>query len=169
MKKDQVAHRPDILWDEKSLSRRRLLEAGFWTLAGAGGIATVGVAGRYLVGDSLEPKDQKWVDVGAVTDLEPGKIHRVNYSVKAKDAWRNTERQGVVYASTEDGETFVVFDATCTHLGCSVQWKEEDNHFTCPCHAGIFSREGEVLEGPPPRPLVKLETKLEEGILKALV
>ncbi len=156
-------------WDEKALSRRKLLETGFWVLAGTGTVATIAAGSLYLIGDSLEPKDQKWVEVGPVADLELGKVHRVNYGVKAKDAWLNVERQGVVYAFSEDGQTFIVLDATCTHLGCSVRWKEEDNVYACPCHAGTFSREGEVLEGPPPRPLVKLETKLEDGILKALV
>jgi Rieske Fe-S protein len=158
-----------IEWDEKALSRRKLLEAGFWLLAGTGGLATLGVSGRFLIGNSLEPKPQKWVEVGAVADLEVGKVHRVNYSVKAKDAWRDSEREGVVYAFTDDGENFTVLDAACTHLGCSVKWKEEENHFSCPCHAGHFSREGDVLDGPPPRPLAKLESKLEDGILKALV
>ncbi len=156
-------------WDQEALSRRKLLEAGFWVLAGAGGVATAGVATRFLVGDSLEPKEQKWVEVGPVADLEPGKVHRITYAVKSKDAWRNVNREGVIYALTEDGTSFTIFDATCTHLACSVHWEEDKNHFACPCHAGIFSREGEVLDGPPPRPLVKLETKLEDGILKALV
>lgn len=169
MKEDLAALEPDIPWDETALSRRKFLEAGFWVLAGAGGLGVAGVAGKFLIGNSLEPKPQKWVEVGATSDLETGKVHRVTYSVKTKDAWRSAERQGVVYALTEDGRTFTVFDATCTHLGCSVQWKEEDSHFRCPCHSGQFSREGEVLSGPPPRPLVKLETKLEDGILKALV
>jgi Rieske Fe-S protein len=169
VKEDQAALEPDIPWDEKALSRRKLLEAGFWVLAGAGGAGVAGVAGKFLIGNSLEPKPQKWVEVGAVADLETGRVHRVTYSVRAQDAWRTAERQGVVYALTEDGENFTVFDAICTHLGCSVQWKEEDNRFACPCHAGQFSREGDVLSGPPPRPLVKLETKLEDGILKALV
>lgn len=169
MKEEQAALKSDISWDEKALSRRKILETGFWIMAGAGGLGAAGVAGRYLVGDSLEPKEQKWVEVGSPEDLEPGKVHRVTYSVKAKDAWRSAERQGVIYATTDDGATFTVFDATCTHLGCSVHWEEEKNHFACPCHAGIFSRAGDVVEGPPPRPLVKLETKLEDGILKALV
>jgi Rieske Fe-S protein len=164
-----IVPKKEVVWDEKALSRRKLLETGFWIMAGAGGLGAAGVAGRYLVGDSLEPKEQKWVEVGVPADLEPGKVHRVTYSIKAKDAWRSVNREGVVYAKTEDGQNFTVFDATCTHLGCSVHWKEDENHFACPCHAGIFNREGEVVEGPPPRPLVKLETKLEDGILKALV
>lgn len=44
----------------------------------------------------------------------------------------------------------------CTHLGCVISWRAEDRLFACPCHAGFFSPDGEVIGGPPPRPLSQL-------------
>jgi Rieske Fe-S protein len=156
-------------WDEKALSRRRILEAGFWLAAGAGVVATLGASFRYLVGTSLEPRKEHWVEVGQLEDLSPGEVHRVKYSLRAKDAWRTVEKTGAVYAMSDDGETYTVLDATCTHLGCLVRWKETEFQFACPCHSASFDRQGEVLSGPPPKPLLRLETRIENGVLEALV
>lgn len=43
--------------------------------------------------------------------------------------------------------------AVCTHLGCIVQWKPEGKQLFCPCHAAVFDIYGNVISGPPPRPL----------------
>lgn len=48
---------------------------------------------------------------------------------------------------------FLALYRVCTHLGCIVPWQEEQQRFWCPCHAGVFNMKGEVLAGPPPRPM----------------
>jgi Rieske Fe-S protein len=48
---------------------------------------------------------------------------------------------------------FLAFSAICPHLSCIVNWNEMLKKFECPCHGAKFNRNGEVLEGPPPRPL----------------
>jgi cytochrome b6-f complex iron-sulfur subunit len=52
-------------------------------------------------------------------------------------------------------EGFKVFSGVCTHLGCITRWEEQKGRFYCPCHAGIFSKSGEVIGGPPPKALNK--------------
>jgi Rieske Fe-S protein len=52
-----------------------------------------------------------------------------------------------------DGQ-LVGWSAVCTHLACAVLWRSEDGHLECPCHDGVFDpATGEVVAGPPPRPL----------------
>lgn len=41
----------------------------------------------------------------------------------------------------------------CTHLGCLYKWNESDHRFECPCHNSMFSREGELINGPATRGL----------------
>ncbi len=48
---------------------------------------------------------------------------------------------------------YLALSRKCTQLGCVVSWVEADGHFFCPCHSAIFNRQGEVLSGPPPRPM----------------
>lgn len=44
---------------------------------------------------------------------------------------------------------FKALSSTCPHLGCNVHWEEANNRFFCPCHHGVFDRQGTALEGPP--------------------
>ena len=56
--------------------------------------------------------------------------------------------------------------ASCTHMGCIVQWQSSDRKFHCPCHGGLFSEYGMVDENSQVRyiyPLPRLETKVENG------
>jgi len=56
---------------------------------------------------------------------------------------------------------FLALSAVCTHLGCIVKWVDESQEFLCPCHGGRFSTEGQVLGGPPPKPLEPFTVTLE--------
>lgn len=157
-------------WDEKGLSRRNFLETSFWGLTGIVTLSVGATGARFLTGNALESPAEQWVEIGKLSDLDPSLVNRVNYSLSAKDAWRDIQMSGALFAFSDDGgDTYTVLDATCTHLGCVVQWKEADNRFVCPCHAGFFSREGEVISGPPPKPLRGLQTKIENDTLWAKI
>jgi Rieske Fe-S protein len=156
-------------WDEDALSRRRFLEFGFWAAAGAAGLSVSGTGLRFLVGNSLDPKPEQWVEIGLVADLLASQVHRAIYQVRTTDAWREVEQTGMLYAFSDDGVTYTVLDATCSHLGCNVQWREEAKQFACPCHEGRFDRAGGVISGPPPHALRQLPSKIENGVLMALV
>jgi cytochrome b6-f complex iron-sulfur subunit len=57
----------------------------------------------------------------------------------------------------EDG-TFHAYEQKCTHLSCAVYYLKGSGKIACPCHEGFFNATtGEVLAGPPPRALPKLE------------
>lgn len=49
----------------------------------------------------------------------------------------------------------------CTHTGCEVRWEPEREMYVCTCHDGLFGPDGEVLAGPPPRPLRGVEVRIE--------
>lgn len=67
----------------------------------------------------------------------------------------------------QDDGTYVGVSRVCTHLGCIIKWRPDEADFFCPCHAGIFSPTGEVLGGPPPRPLPHLRITQEGADLWA--
>jgi len=50
---------------------------------------------------------------------------------------------------------YIAFSRVCTHLGCLVKYDQERRLLICPCHAGTFDLEGNVISGPPPKPLEK--------------
>jgi isorenieratene synthase len=58
-----------------------------------------------------------------------------------------------------DRKRGVAFDLRCTHQGCPVSPRLVDDAvagFDCPCHGGRYDKDGNVLAGPPPRPLSQL-------------
>ncbi len=52
--------------------------------------------------------------------------------------------------------------AVCTHLGCIVAFNPAAETFQCPCHGGKYDRDGNVIAGPPPKPLERLDIKIED-------
>jgi cytochrome b6-f complex iron-sulfur subunit len=62
-----------------------------------------------------------------------------------------------------DGE-LRAFSAVCTHLGCIVKSEPTEHHaLYCACHGGMFDRQGEVVGGPPPRPLPRYPVEVRDG------
>ena len=59
----------------------------------------------------------------------------------------------------------VALSAVCPHLGCIVQWEKDKQDFLCPCHAGYFTPDGEVISGPPPRALARLPFSVTNGVV----
>jgi len=56
------------------------------------------------------------------------------------------------------------FSATCTHSDiCLVNWDAERHQLVCPCHRGIFDIRGNVVSGPPPRPLRQRTVVVRDG------
>jgi cytochrome b6-f complex iron-sulfur subunit len=53
---------------------------------------------------------------------------------------------------TADG-TYKALSATCTHLGCTVQYRPDMHEVWCACHNGTYDVNGRNISGPPPRPL----------------
>ncbi|MBI1814827.1 MAG: Rieske (2Fe-2S) protein [Deltaproteobacteria bacterium] len=47
------------------------------------------------------------------------------------------------------GDSIEAFDTRCPHLGCKVHWEPDKDRFFCPCHHGVFNRDGVATAGPP--------------------
>ncbi|MER3422758.1 MAG: rieske ironsulfur family protein, partial [Nitrospiraceae bacterium] len=43
------------------------------------------------------------------------------------------------------------------------RWDGQDQKFRCPCHGSVYNIKGQVLDGPAPRPLDQLPSKVEDG------
>ena len=57
-----------------------------------------------------------------------------------------------ILVRTPEGE-LRAYTAVCTHLECTVQYKAETSQIWCACHNGFYDLSGNVVSGPPPRPL----------------
>jgi Rieske Fe-S protein len=55
---------------------------------------------------------------------------------------------------------FRAFSAVCTHLACIVGYRQAQRTIWCNCHNGQFDLEGQVIGGPPPKPLARYDVHL---------
>jgi cytochrome b6-f complex iron-sulfur subunit len=53
---------------------------------------------------------------------------------------------------TPEGE-YRALSAVCTHLSCTVQYRNDLHEIWCACHNGLYDLNGRNISGPPPRPL----------------
>lgn len=122
-----------------------------------GGVAVVTAgAVAYPVISYLAPRHGK-DDTGTVAipegQVPPGGAKFFQYHGKAAVAVRK-----------KDG-SLAVLSAVCTHLGCVIQWQNQQDEFLCPCHGGRFATDGHVLGGPPPKPLEQLKFTVANGVI----
>jgi Rieske Fe-S protein len=126
-----------------------------------GGVLTAGVAG--LVGVVAAPtrwaNPRTWRQAAAPSDLPDNQPLTVVLTARDEDGWYETKKQSVIFLD-RDGSGYRALSATCAHLGCRVRWDETQAKFLCPCHGGVYDRQGNVLAGPPPRGLERLNVRV---------
>ena len=124
--------------------------------------------GIYAVAPALKRRIREWADAGAVADLDVDRPCELDVVVSRRDGWQEVRAVKSFWAyRTQNGEA-VAFSAICPHLGCAFQWRGDEGHFVCPCHLSVFSLSGEVVSGPSPRPLDRLDVRVENGRLLVL-
>jgi cytochrome b6-f complex iron-sulfur subunit len=126
------------------LNRRRFLDA----LLGTGFVSTV-LAMAYPVWRYLIPPVSGEPATESVVAAQAGKV-----PVNSGLLFKFGNKPGLL-VRTPDGE-LQAFSAVCTHLDCTVQYKADTSQIWCACHNGLYDLAGNVISGPPPRPLERL-------------
>lgn len=153
----------------KKLDRRQfmsLVTGAIGALIGLGlGIPAI----AYIVGPALKKAEaQNWINLGSVSKVELGTPTLFKAKIERQTGWIMNEEELSVYVITENGRDFEAMSNICSHLGCRVRWIEKQEGFFCPCHNGVFDKNGGVVSGPPPRPLDRFETRVENDQLQIL-
>lgn len=143
-------------WDaDDVVSRRQVLRWAVWA-SGALFAATAGLAGLTLARDRTRGSEQEII---RADDVQTGSVHYFNYPGKDDHA---------ILLRLAD-ERFVAYSGKCTHLSCAVYWDAEREELICPCHEGVFAPEtGDVIAGPPPRPLPRIMLEERDGTIFAI-
>jgi cytochrome b6-f complex iron-sulfur subunit len=133
--------------------RRRLLNWFVGTSLGALLAAIVYPVVRFLTPPEVETASTNEVDAGATNDPE--------FVAKGFKIVRfGSEPVIVVRVSDAD---FRAFSAVCTHLACIVEYRRANHVIGCNCHNAQFDLRGQVVGGPPPKPLPPLSVHLVAG------
>ena len=140
------------------VSRRRVLQIGFWSSVGA---AIVGAGACGL--DMVYPKEVAGfggkITVGAADVPSPGE----KKEIAEGRLWL------VNLTAEQGGPGLLALWWKCPHLGCAVPWKPtfvwpdpstgapKQGWFRCPCHSSTYTDAGIRVYGPAPRPLDTME------------
>ena len=123
----------------------------------------------YVMGPALQDTtEEEWIRLGSTSKVALGSPTLFKVNVERQTGWIVDQRELSFYVLTEDGRNYVAMSNICTHLGCRVRWIDDQEQFFCPCHNAAFDKAGEVLNGPPPRPLDQYAVKVEDDQLFVL-
>ena len=137
---------------EDSKPSRRTFLSQLWM--GAGLFLSYGTAAFYslrFLSPRFKQSQPRRILVTSADKLPPG----------ASTTFKDLSGRKIVLVNSGNG--FVALSTTCTHLGCTTYWEQETSHFFCPCHNGYFDVNGNVVSGPPPRPLEKFAVFVDEN------
>ncbi len=153
----------------EQVSRRNFLGIATWAIGGLISAALAVPAIAYVLGPALQRQEaQNWIRLGSTAKVELGTPTLFKAKVERQTGWVVNEEELSIYLLTENGRDFVAMSSICTHLGCRVRWIADQEQFFCPCHNAGFDKRGNVVSGPPPRPLDRYEVKVEDDQLFVL-
>jgi len=132
------------------MGRRSFLDYLFGT-----GLAALAGAMLYPILHYLVPPKVKEVTASSVVAAKAGDL--------APNAGKIVAFGGkpAIVLRTPEGEVRA-FTAVCTHLACTVQYRADIKHVWCACHDGHYDLHGQVLAGPPPRPLEEFKVTVKD-------
>ena len=156
--------------EKDQLGRRNFLAIAIGAIGAVIGVVIAIPAVAYVVGPALKRKtSENWVRLGPTSKVELGTPSLFKTIVERQTGWILTEEEISVYVLTENGRDYIALSNVCTHLGCRVRWITDQGQYFCPCHNAAFDKIGQVVSGPPPRPLDRYETKVEDDQLYILL
>jgi menaquinol-cytochrome c reductase iron-sulfur subunit len=148
------------------LDRRRLL-VRLSLLTGSVSAAIVGIPSiAFLLG--LRKAPEVWRSLGAADSFQIGQAVEVSFLDSSPLPWSGVTARTAAWLRRESPEQFIAFAINCTHLGCPVRWLPNADLFMCPCHGGVFYKDGTVASGPPPKALVTYPVRVRDGMVEIL-
>ena len=104
-----------------------------------------------------------WVTLGAASDFPVGETRLASFRNPYVGPTDGKTADTACWVRHIEGDRFQVFAINCAHLGCPVRWFPQSGLFLCPCHGGVYYRDGSRAAGPPERGMFEYPYKLENG------
>lgn len=131
--------------------RRRFLTVLSQAFLALWGLGAAAVVGAYLRAPEKHRDAERTVSAGLLDDYRLGEGRLVRHGVTP------------FYVVRLDATRVVALSAVCTHVRCILGYEPARRTFVCPCHEGRFDLSGNVLSGPPPRPLPSYPVSVRAG------
>jgi menaquinol-cytochrome c reductase iron-sulfur subunit len=101
--------------------------------------------------------------VGGVDTFQIGETVQVSFENADPLPWDGPAARSSAWLRREGPTQFLAFSINCTHLGCPVRWEKGAELFLCPCHGGVYYKDGSVAAGPPPHSLIQYPVRVNNG------
>jgi quinol---cytochrome c reductase iron-sulfur subunit, bacillus type len=155
--------KPVGYFEGESMTRRKVFAVAGQAFGGLAGAAIVLPALGFAVAPIFDKPEEDWQAVGPLDDfVAETYVPRVITIVQGiGEAGKSTVyvRRGSTDLG-EDPDSYVAISTRCAHLGCPVRFVQAAGNFICPCHGGVYGFQGEVIGGPPVRPLDRFQTRV---------
>jgi cytochrome b6-f complex iron-sulfur subunit len=144
---------------ELNLTRRSFLKS----LAGLAGVVGIGVLLSSIKLPSGASSTSQSTTTTSRTGSAAGSIANVN-SLKVDIPLQFDYPVGYpnLLLKKADG-TLTAVSLLCTHVCCVCSFDSASNVIYCPCHGSVFDTDGNVIQGPAPTPLPKVELRVDES------
>ena len=152
--------------NNNQLGRRDFIKGTAVAISGLIG-ALIGIPSIiYLLSPSLGVEENSdSINLGSLENYPIGIPTRFDFTLTKVNGWERTATNYGLYVVRKSENEVRVFSDICTHLGCRVSWHPDQEHYISPCHDGHFDIVGNVVSGPPPRPLDEFTARIEAGNL----
>ncbi len=151
---------------EISEGRRNFLMKLSMALGGFAALA----AGVPILGALFQPllrkEQQTWRTVGTLNEIKVGETRLVKFENANSKSWAGVSAHSAAWLRRDAEDTFIAFSANCTHLGCPVRWEKDAELFMCPCHGGVYYKDGTVAAGPPPKSLTTYQVRVNKNTIQ---
>jgi menaquinol-cytochrome c reductase iron-sulfur subunit len=154
--------------DETTLSRRGLFVKLAILFNGLVGVALAVPIGRFLLSSITRGRGNdylSWVPLGRVNEFPEGETRLATFRNPLVMPADGKTVDTACWVRRVEGDQFQVFAVNCAHLGCPVRWFPQSGLFMCPCHGGVYYRDGSRASGPPERGLFEYPHKVENGLI----
>jgi menaquinol-cytochrome c reductase iron-sulfur subunit len=149
--------------NHKGISRKAFMTRVSLSIAALSAvIASVPVISA-LVAPLLERQEGEWRTVGSLSDFPTGSTKLISFVNDDPKPYAGETAKSAAWLRRSDGNELIAFAANCTHLGCPVRWEDQAQLFMCPCHGGVYYKDGSVAAGPPPKPLNRYKVRIIGG------
>ena len=133
------------------MTRRRVLDWFLGTSLGAMCVSVLYPVARYVIPPDLPEAPTKRAVAAREGELKPNEAR----------VFRFGSHPGLLVRDADGG--YRAFEATCTHLSCTVQYRGDLKQIWCACHNGFYDLNGRNVSGPPPRPLEQYAVHVANG------
>jgi len=145
------------------LSRRKFLAEVSVFLGAVGALILAIPMFGFIFAPLFKKTPDIWRSVGDVDSFKIGKTVTVIIHDAGALPWAGVTAKTAAWLRRESEDRFIAFSVNCAHLGCPVRWMPDANLFMCPCHGGVYYKDGKVAAGPPPHGLSQYPVRIVNG------